>query len=392
MDPGLHALGCLLDASHELPPGELVPAVASAAGLLGGSDVAIYLVDYEQATLVPLPDGSDRAPLEVDVTLAGRSFITSTPLEGDGAPGRRLWLPLLDGSERVGVLGVTLPGPEVGDGLRARCSQLATLVSELIMAKGQYTDVYFLARRRRTMSLAAEMQWGLLPPLTFVTPQVAIAGQLEPAYEVGGDAFDYALNGRLAHIAIVDPAGHDLTASTMAGVALGTYRHSRRVGLGLTATYEVLDRVLAEQFGAERFVTGQLGQLDCDSGRLEWLNAGHPAPLLVRRAKVVDALACTPVPPLGLGLGTSEASLAAASLEPGDRVLFYTDGVVEGRNAAGEPFGEDRLADLLAREIMAGQGPAETMRRLSHAVLAHQERKLRDDATMVFLEWPGGRD
>ena len=87
---------------------------------------------------------------------------------------------------------------------------------------------------------------------------------------------------------------------------------------------------------------------------------------------MVDTLACQPVPPLGLGIGQPE--LATAALEPADRVLFYTDGVTEGRNLDGEPFGEGRLADLLVRETLAGQPAAETMRRLARAILAHQGR------------------
>jgi serine phosphatase RsbU (regulator of sigma subunit) len=102
------------------------------------------------------------------------------------------------------------------------------------------------------------------------------------------------------------------------------------------------------------------------TGHLQWVNAGHPLSLLVRRAKVVDTLACHPVPPLGLGLG--QAEIATAALEPADRVLFYTDGVTEGRNLVGEPFGEDCLADLLIRETLAGQPAAETMRRLARAI------------------------
>ena len=386
-DPGLALLGHLLDASHDLAPDELVAAVARAGQALDAEDVVIYLVDYEQTVLVPLPDGTDRTLLEIDATLAGRAFAAIAVQEADTESGRRLWLPLLDGAERLGVLGLTLPS--VDDALRARCSWLATLVAELLITKGQYTDSYFLTRRRQSMNLAAEMQWQLLPPLTFVTPRVVIAGLLEPAYEVAGDAFDYALNGDTAHLAVMDPVGHDLTASVLAAVTVGSYRHSRRAGLGLADTYAAMDQVIAAQFGGERFVTGQLAQLDCVTGRLQWLNAGHPLPLLVRRAKVVDTLACQPVPPLGLGLGLGQPEIATAALEPADRVLFYTDGVSEGRNLDGEPFGEARLADLLVRETLAGQPAAETMRRLAHAILAHQGRSPRDDATMVFLEWPG---
>jgi serine phosphatase RsbU (regulator of sigma subunit) len=384
-DPGLHLLGHLLDVSHDLAPDELVAAVARAGGAVDAEDVAIYLVDYGQTLLVPLPDGTDRTPLEVDATLAGRAFAAIAVQEADTAAGRRLWLPLLDGAERLGVLGLTLPC--VDDALRKRCSWLATLIAELILSKNQYTDSYSLARRRQPMSPAAEMQWQLLPPLTFVTSRVVIAGLLEPAYEVAGDAFDYALNGDTAHLAVIDPVGHDLTASVLAAVTVGSYRHSRRVGLGLAETYTALDQAIATHFGGERFVTGQLAQLDCLTGRLQWVNAGHPLPLLVRRARVVDTLACHPVPPLGLGIGQPE--IATAALEPADRVLFYTDGVTEGRNLDGEPFGEARLADLLVRETLAGQPAAETMRRLAHAILAHQGRTPRDDATMVFLEWPG---
>src|SRR5215211_2773476 len=384
-DPGLRLLGHLLEASHDLAPDQLVAAVTRAGKAVDAEDVAIYLVDYEQTRLVPLPDGTDRAPPEIDTTLAGRAYAAVAVQEADTGAGRRLWLPLLDGAERLGVLGLTLPiinGP-----LRKRCSWLATLVAELIVSKDQYTDSYSLARRRLPMSPAAEMQWQLLPPLTFVTPRVVIAGLLEPAYEVAGDAFDYALNGDTAHLAVIDPVGHDLTASVLAAVTVGSYRHSRRAGLDLAATHAAMDQAIAAQFGGERFVTGQLGQLDCRTGRLQWINAGNPLPLLVRGAKVVDTLACHPVPPLGLGFG--DAEIATAALEPADRVLFYTDGVVEGRNLAGEPFGEARLADLVVRTTLAGQPAAETMRRLAHAILAHQGRTPRDDATMVFLEWPG---
>jgi serine phosphatase RsbU (regulator of sigma subunit) len=384
-DPGLELLADLMEASHGLPPDEIVAAITRAGKAVDAEDVAVYLVDYEQTVLVPLPDGTDRAPLDIDTTLAGRAFTAIAVQEADSGAGRRLWLPLLDGAERLGVLGLTLP--RIDDPLRKRCTWLATLVAELILSKNQYTDSYSQTRRRQAMGLAAEMQWQLLPPLTFVTPRVVIAGLLEPAYEVAGDAFDYALNGDIAHLAVIDPVGHDLTASVLAAVTLGAYRHSRRARLDLAATHAAMDATIAGQFGGERFVTGQLAQLDCGTGQLQWVNAGHPLPLLVRGSKVVGTLACQPVPPLGLGFG--QPKIATAALEPADRVLFYTDGVVEGRNLAGEPFGEARLADLLIRETLAGQPAAETMRRLAHAILAHQGTSPRDDATMVFLEWPG---
>jgi serine phosphatase RsbU (regulator of sigma subunit) len=98
---------------------------------------------------------------------------------------------------------------------------------------------------------------------------------------------------------------------------------------------------------------------------------------------------------VGLPLGLTAAlggtiTVGQESLEPGDRLLFYTDGVTEARSAEGEQFGAQRLADLVVREDAAGQPAPETMRRLMHAILAHQAGQLRDDATTMLVEWQGG--
>ncbi len=79
-------------------------------------------------------------------------------------------------------------------------------------------------------------------------------------------------------------------------------------------------------------------------------------------------------------------------LQPGDQVLSFTDGAIEARSADDEPFGGDRLADLVARQGAAGQPAAETLRRLVHAVPAHQAGALQDDATTMLLERQGGAD
>ena len=380
-DPGLEVLGHLLEASHDLAPDDIVAAVARAGRALDAEDIAIRLVDYRQTLLVPLPDGTDRTPLEIDTTLAGRAFAAIAVQEADAASGRRLWLPLLDGAERLGVLSLTLPRAD--DALRVRCNWLATLVAELLMTKGQYTDSYSLTRRRQPMSLAAEMQWQLLPPLTFVTPRVVIAGLLEPAYEVAGEAFDYALNGDTAHLAVMDPVGHDLAATVLAGVTVGGYRHSRRAGLGLADTYAAVDQAIATQFGGERFVTGQLAQRDCVTGRLQWLNAGIPCrcwcseprwstPWPATRPRHWDSASANPRSPPPLSSRRPGPVLHRRSHrgpQPGRRTLR---GGPPGRPPGPRDPG--------------GQPAAETMRRLAHAIVAHQGRTPRYEATMVFLE------
>jgi serine phosphatase RsbU (regulator of sigma subunit) len=301
--------------------------------------------------------------------------------------GVRLWIPLVDGADRVGVLGFTVDVDEVDDELRRYALHLGSLMAQFLISKGQYTDAYRTVSRRAGMSLAAEMQWNLLPPLTFTTRRVAIAGILEPAYDIGGDSFDYACNGDTVHLAIVDAMGHGLTATWPAAVSIGSIRHSRRRGVGLEGAYAAATGALESHFSGDIFVTAQLGEVDLTTGRLRWVNAGHPPPVLVRNGKVVGPLSLRPSLPLGLGGEVTE--IGEFSLQPWDRLVFFTDGVIEGRGRRGEPFGEERLADVLSRETLAGRGPAETMRRVAHAVLAHHAHSLEDDFTLLFIEYRG---
>jgi serine phosphatase RsbU (regulator of sigma subunit) len=299
--------------------------------------------------------------------------------------GVRLFLPMIDGTDRVGVLALSVRSATAG--LRDLARQIAGLVADLIVTKGAYTDAYFNARRDRPMSLAAEMQWQLLPPLTLTTPDFALAGILEPAYEVGGDSFDYALNGRTLHLAIIDAMGHGLPAATMATVAIGAYRHARRAGVDLGDIYELMDHAMSSQFGNDKFATAQLGQLDVPSGVLTWVNAGHPAPLLLRDRRVVNSLDGPTTWPIGLG--GKAPSARTAHLEPGDRVLFYTDGITEERLADGAQFGGDRLRELIEHVAADGQSAHETVRRLSHRLNEARGGATSDDATLLLVEWSG---
>jgi serine phosphatase RsbU (regulator of sigma subunit) len=148
-----------------------------------------------------------------------------------------------------------------------------------------------------------------------------------------------------------------------------------------------MDAVVAEQFGLERFVTGQLARLDLGTGAVRWVNAGHPHPLLLRHGLPIEDLACETSLPLGLGAVPAE--VAEVSLEPGDSLLFLTDGVIEARSPDGELFGRSRLSRLWAEVAASGDVPAEIMRKLCHAVLDHQKGRLQDDATLLLLVWTG---
>lgn len=378
-------LGTVLDKQHLTPPAEFAAMVARESRAEGLIDLVLYLQDYDQLALLPLRTGGRALPEEpIDGSAPGLAFTSSRPLDVDVPQGTRLWLPLLDGTDRVGVLGVTVS--KADEDTRRLARRLAGLVAELIVTKGQYTDHFFRVRRRKPTTLAAEMQWHLLPPLMLATPDVAVAGIIEPAYEVGGDSFDYAVNDDVLHVGIFDAMGHGLRAATMSAVVVGAYRHARRNGIGLQDMYVCMDEAVADQFGDDHFATAQIGQLDTRTGRLEWVNAGHPRPLLVRDGKVLRALSGSTTLPLGLG--GDDPEINSEQLQPADRVLFFTDGVVEQEAPGGGQLGFDGLAHHVEQQSAARTDTAETVRRLSGALMK-PDQGLRDDASLLLIEWKG---
>ena len=111
------------------------------------------------------------------------------------------------------------------------------------------------------MTIASELLWQLAPPLVFATDRLVVAGMLEPCYDNGGDALDYAVNDGVLHVGVFDAMGHGLAAAGVAAFALSAYRHSRRRGFGLLETYAAMDDAVGEQFPDERYVTAVIAQL-----------------------------------------------------------------------------------------------------------------------------------
>jgi hypothetical protein len=381
------ALARLLRQSHTMRPEDLPRRVDEAARLLGAAGCSVWLVSRDQRLLQQIGPGREAADgLRLDGTVAGRAFRAAEVLAtGDGS---RLWVPLVDGAERLGALEVLTGGPAAVDALREPVLAFAALVAELVVSKGQYTDTYERVRRALPMGIPAEMLWRQLPPLAFAADRFVVTAQLEPWHEVGGDAFDYSIDGELLRFAVFDAMGHGLGATLLASVALAAYRNARRSGMDLVATAKTIDETLGAQFGDESFVTAVLAELDLRDGTVRTLTAAHPAPLLVRDGRSLGELGTDPGFPLGFG--DRDDTVVQSSLEPGDRILMFSDGVVEARGGDdGEFFGTDRLVDLLVRAESHRLPPPETLRRLILAVLEHQQGMLQDDATLLMLEWAG---
>jgi serine phosphatase RsbU (regulator of sigma subunit) len=379
------ALKDLLLASYGLYPSDLARVVAEASRHLGGDEVVLLLADYDQHSLVGFDSDDDRE-FPVEGPGPGLAFRHESVVQEDlGGARRRLWVPVKDSAERLGVLGV------VDDG-SVRVEQwetVASLVGELIVSKAQYGDHITLRRRRRGFSLAAEMRWALLPPLTFTSPDVSISGCVQPSHGIAGDAFDYAVTGRIASLGIFDAMGHGIESSRMANVAVGSYRNARRAGADVVVALRAVDDAMASQFGECRFVTAQLATFDLDSGEMEIVNAGHPLPLRLAAGQQAQIITCPPTAPAGLG---SDPTPTRITLDREDAVVFRTDGVGEARSPRGHFFDDDQLASLIGELHEAGLTPAEVLRRCLHAVVRHQDSRPSDDATLLLLRWANETD
>lgn len=387
----------LMQGSHTVTLEELPRLISEHAAAAGMYDTAVFVVDIRETVLRQLTGqgldaGGGGQEFSIQGSLPGQVYqrvtLLAEPDKAGGATGRRRWwVAITDGVERLGALRADTDADT--EPLRQALRDLASMTALLLLSKRSFSDSYARLVRTEPMNVAAEMQWNLTPPPAFAGHEATVGAVMEPAYRVGGDVFDYAVADSTLHLGVFDAMGHDTTAGITANVAVAACRNARRQGASLARTSRQMENILIEQFGTSRYVTGILADLDMDTGRLTWVNRGHHLPILLRGNRRTTELACPPAGPMGadLGLPVTEAT---EQLEPGDRLLLYTDGVVEARDAQGREFGRDRFIEFILRHHSGEHTLHETLRRLMAAVLYHHDGKLDDDATVLLTEWRGG--
>lgn len=383
-------IGQALREARVANPAAMPDVLARSAKQIGATDLVVYLVDFSQTVLEPIPDRSvhaDAPAVEaLSTTMAGRAFVDQQVVTADRPSEVRVWIPVIEGSVPTGVIALSLPN--VDDDVLDACHELGILAGYLIAVHARSTDVYNLYRRRRSMTLAASLQWDILPPLVLTAGGVSVAGLLEPAYDIGGDCFDYAVNGSVLDFAMMDAVGRGLHAARLSSLAIGSYRHDRREGRSIAAMHTNVGSLLSSIYRDSSFVTGVIARVDLESGMMTWTNAGHPPPLLIRQGRVVGELRCPPTPPWGVG--AREPSVTTDQLEPGDCIFAYTDGITEAREPGGEFFGVERLVDLVDRHVSESLRPQEMLSRVVASVREHQHSDdLHDDATALMVRWDG---
>ncbi|MFE9622791.1 PP2C family protein-serine/threonine phosphatase [Streptomyces sp. NPDC006527] len=366
---------------------DLSTAVARCSKALGLQHAVVYLADLQQRHLVPLTDVTSTLP--IDGSLAGWAYRTESLRVEESETGDvvTVWFPLLDGAERLGVLAVHTSALTATTLVRGKA--LAGLLAMMTTSKRTYKDTFVQRTRTEAMELPSEMLRAFLPPRTIGNARVVSTAVLEPAYSIGGDAFDHALTGSMLHASVFDAMGHDLASGLTTAVALAACRNARRTGVDLPGLVECVDDALT-QWLPDQFCTAVLTQLDLEKGVLRWSNCGHPPPLLIRDQQLIaDAMVGEPEAPMGLVtlLAARPRRTHTLQLEPGDRVLLYTDGVTEARTHDGSLMGLERFADYVIRATATGEPAPETLRRLIHSILDSQDNSLRDDATILMFEW-----
>ncbi|MEU5279897.1 PP2C family protein-serine/threonine phosphatase [Streptomyces asoensis] len=385
MEGGDLELGELLAAAEAAPPGESVDVVAhDLQKRFGAERVSFLFVDLIGRRLVRLAvvggEASGRSePVELlgsvydDVLRSQRQHV-----EPDGQGGRRVITPVTNRGDCIGVLEVTLQSAD--ETVLRQVRDAAHALAYIIVTDRRFTDLYHLGRRTTDTSLAAEIQHQLLPSAPCCeAAQFTLAAGLVPADDIGGDTYDYTLDRDTLHLSITDAMGHDTNSALLATLLVGALRRARRSGCDALKQAEHAHRALLSH--SRGLATGQLLCVDLATGRCELVNAGHPWPLRLRDG-VVEEVRLAVNLPFGVAAPTAYR-LQELQLLPGDRLVLFTDGMQERGASAVD------LASVV-RDTGA-QHPREAVRSLTSAVLDACRGNLRDDATVLILDWHGGR-
>ncbi len=374
------AVHAFVDAARALPVDRLDEIPSLAATAADARAATVYIADYSQQHLRPLPGSTEVSSVPIEGSDLGAVFQSGHAHVDE----MQIALPLVEERDRIGVLTYQYQRETSASVDLAEAVRDALVL--ILVSKRRYTDTTLRTRRAQPLTTAAEMQWDLLPPLACRATAASIAGILEPAYSTGGDSFDFAVNDDLLEFIVIDAVGHGMSAVLKSIAAITTYRNVRREGGGLTAVYDEIGRVMIEQFGECFYVTGMIGSLRMSSGELTWINAGHPQPLLIRGGSADHGLWCAPSLPMGLGGAVRETQ--SMVLQPGDRLLIYTDGVVDRRGSDRPAPHLEALTDQVVAATADGATVEETLRQLIRSVLESCDDDLDDDASLVLLERP----
>lgn len=354
----------------------------------GAESVELFLADYGLTVLQPvsvLPLTAE--PLSVHNSVEGRAFGAQEPVVEPAAGGCvRVHLPVSVRGDRLGVLSVTLPG---GDGVQDLLGELADVAEVLgheVVVAERDTNVYLQARRRDRLTLAAEMQWHLLPGRSCSRPEYELGAQLEPAYAIFGDNFDWSATADRLMLYVTNGMGEGIEASLLTNLAISALRNARRAGLAIDDQAALADQAVYAHYRGRCYLSVLMFDFDLATGRAQVVDAGSPR-LLRLRGGTVESVALEAQLPLGM-FEETDYVVQEFQAEPGDRLVFVSDGVYAVAGPGGEAYGDAALARAIqaTRLLPAAEVPRAILRELT----GHRGRAVpEDDALVVCLDWHG---
>ena len=336
---------------------------------LFGAESHLFAVDHENRWLVEV---FGEAVHEMDDELR-RSLLSMA----NHTRGELTWVPVPERRQPTFAIAVPTDSADV-----SYVERLARVIAPALADQRHRFEEIEDRRRRASMSVAAELQWDLLPPRSDRFESWAVSGALEPAYDVAGDLFDYGWIGGALWAYSLDGMGHGTEATLTGSVALAAIRNARHDGEGLDEQMRRASAAVHEVWHGDRFVTGVACRLD--SAGVTYVNGGHePVRRVTGTSVSLEDLEAEL--PLGVEPKVDYTVQERPALEPGDGIALFSDGVVGARSSAGQAFGADALEATLVGS-WTGHPPL-TAQLMVETVMRHiGEERVRDDITVMIVQ------
>ncbi len=374
------SLGELLRAT---PPDRLGEAVvAHLREHYAAGRVEILLSDLTMSALWPVidPDGSTGGALEQ------RCFGSQQPvIEAPPAGPTRVLLPLTVWGDRLGVLRVEIIQPD-GRDLPGELTGIADDLATALRTADVYTDRYRRVRRRQRLTMAAELQWDLLPGHSLSGERFRLAGALEPAYAMFGDHYDWAVTGERLTLTVLNGHGDGIDAALLTTVAVNAMRNARRSGANIVEQAELASDAVYSRYGGKEHVATLLLEIDLTGGGVEAVDAGSPRAMIAQNGDI-RIVALEQQLPLGM-FGDGRYETQKFQLSPTDRLLVVSDGMHAAAPGGRPAYGDSALLTAIRRTRL--QPPTEAVGTVVRALREyHAGTDLEDDAVIVCLDWLG---
>lgn len=253
----------------------------------GAEDVELLMADYGLSVLQPVPvlphtpepaPPHEPEPVPVHNSPAGRAFGSQRPYCEDGRDGRmRLHLPVSVRGDRLGVLTVTLPGADAVRRWEPELADIAGVLGHEVVVAERDTDLYLQARRKDRLTLAAEMQWQLLPGRSCSRPEYELGAQLEPAYAIFGDNFDWSATADRLMLYVTNGMGEGIEASLLTNLAINALRNARRAGISIADQAALADQAVYAHYRGRCYLSVLMFDFDLATGRTRVVDAGSPS-------------------------------------------------------------------------------------------------------------------